>query len=231
MIPRRMPARCSSRMPWPSRTSKRLNSSPLPSMTMPPSVKTPSKSSSNSLIFRARCRTEGATRGTALYARFQQVVEVNDTDGLLCAQHEERRDGVLLHDRHRGRGKRVASDRFGARRHQVLRLVAEDVALFLQPAPEIPVGDDADEGALSVHDAGDSEALGGYLEDRLLHRRILAHQRQLGTVVHQLFDAQQELSPERPAGMAQREIFLLEAALFEQHDRQRGFKEEDFALR
>src|SRR5690348_11173915 len=117
---------------------------------MPPSVSTPSKSSSRSLILRMRCRTEAAERGTRLDAGFQQIVKVDHAHGFFAVQDEERSDRMLFHDAHRGRCERVAADRLGIPRHQIFRLVAEDLTLAFETAAQVAVGDDADELPLTV---------------------------------------------------------------------------------
>src|SRR5881397_902467 len=121
----------------------------------------------------------------------QQVVEVDNARRPAAAlgQDEEGRDRVPLHDRDRLGRERAATDRLGRGRHQVARRELAQIGGPLEPAPEIAVGDDPDQLAGAVHHPGHAEALGGDLDQRVLERRALGHERHLTPSVHDLLDA------------------------------------------
>src|SRR3990172_551013 len=163
MNPTSIPAYCKSTMPWPSRTSNLLLSTPRSSITMPPSVRTPSTSSNKSLILRTLWRRGAGIAFTekSYKTRFDQIVEMDNTQRRSSPvfQNKQRGYRVLFHDGDRFGRQSYRRDGFRVARHQISRFQIEDIAMALKGPPQISVGDDADKFSPRIDDAGHSQSL------------------------------------------------------------------------
>ena len=101
----------------------------------------------------------------------QQVVQVNQPDGTAVLEDEQRRDGVMLHDGDRLGRERLAMNGLRLGGHQRPRRQPLDVAGPLESAPQIPVGDDADELSAFVADTRYPQPLRRHLQQRVLEQR------------------------------------------------------------
>ena len=90
----------------------------------------------------------------------------------------------------------------------------------LDHPPQIAIGDDPRESTAGVDNGGDTELVGAHDVDRREQRGLLTHQRQVGTVVHEVGDAQ-PAGAQLAAGVQAGEILLAESPVLEQRHRQR----------
>ncbi len=143
-------------------------------------------------------------------------MEVHDADRLVRLGDDQRGDLRGVDDLHRLAGELVRPHRLRRLGHHRRDVALEHVG-NAEVAPQVAVGDDADQRTAAIDDADAAEGLGGHLVDRLRHARAERHERNLGAGVHEIAH-QLEHGAELAARVEAAEIERREAAALEQRD-------------
>src|SRR6516164_1725058 len=186
------PARCSSLSPTPSRTWNALRASPRGPKYSRPSVSTPSTSSTSR-------RMAGAMSDDA---SAHQIVHVECADEPpLGIRYRERRDAMYLHQV-RGFGSELTRpDALRVRGHDGTHQRGVHVDLLIERAPQVAVGEDAEDVLPRIDHHGHAEALARHLQESGSERLIGRDARDGFTGAHQILDVQQQPAPERASRM------------------------------
>ena len=115
----------------------------------------------------------------------------------------------------------VLMDRDGIERHQIAHEAVGDFCVGLEVADEIAVGENAEQLAFFIGDDGGAGADVGHRFQDGANRRVGRDHGERVARPHDLMDAQKQAAPDHSGRMEAGEIFLLEAARFEQDHRER----------
>lgn len=151
------------------------------------------------------------------HAGAQEVVDVEDADGLALVDHEQGRDAGRVQHFQSGRNQHAWRDDFGLARHDVGGARREQAGAHV--TPQVAVGDNASELALAVDHAEAPERFLRHGDQRRAHGRVLTHQRQLLAPVHHVGN-ELESRTQGAAGVKHLEVVRGKPFVLQQRDRQ-----------